>query len=110
MSFANDYVIQEKIASGAFSVVWKAIRKSDGRAVAIKEIPLHTLHLNRRMRGEMRTRVDEDEEVHILRRITHPNVVQLLDFFEVRFGWFRFLFLYCHFVLCILFHLYLNVI
>jgi serine/threonine protein kinase len=84
MSLSDGYVLQGKIGSGTYSVVWKAIRKSDGREVAVKEIPLRSLALSRRLRGEVKSAADF-EEVEILRRISHPNVVQLLDFFEVSF-------------------------
>ncbi|KAI8475589.1 MAG: kinase-like domain-containing protein [Monoraphidium minutum] len=36
-----DFVLQEKVGSGSFGVVWRATRRLDGRAYALKEIDLH---------------------------------------------------------------------
>lgn len=70
----DDYIVTERIGSGAFAVVWRAISKWDGSEVAIKEISAETL--TSRIRERMQA------EINILRRIRHPNIVRLFDVLE----------------------------
>ncbi|HEV7618802.1 MAG TPA: serine/threonine-protein kinase [Burkholderiaceae bacterium] len=86
------YRIVKKIASGGFSIVYLAYDE-DGNAVAIKEYLPSSLAL--RQPGELAPLISPDnlpvfriglkcffEEGRALARITHPNVVSVLNFFR----------------------------
>jgi serine/threonine protein kinase len=42
-STLEDFVFEERVGSGSFGIVWRAVRKQDGLAYAIKEIDLQGL-------------------------------------------------------------------
>lgn len=86
------YRIVKKIASGGFSIVYLA-HDEDGNAVAIKEYLPSTLAL--RQPGELAPAIAAEnlpvfriglkcffEEGRALARITHPNVVSVVNFFR----------------------------
>ncbi len=86
------YRIVKKIASGGFSIVYLAY-DADGNAVAIKEYLPSTLVL--RQPGELAPAISEAnlaifrmglkcffEEGRALARISHPNVVSVINFFR----------------------------
>ncbi|MEB0139828.1 MULTISPECIES: serine/threonine-protein kinase [unclassified Undibacterium] len=86
------YRIVKKIASGGFSIVYLA-SDEDGNAVAIKEYLPSSLAL--RQQGELVPSISNDnlpiyriglkcffEEGRALARISHPNVVSVLNFFR----------------------------
>lgn len=88
----SGYRIVKKIASGGFSIVYLAYDE-DGNAVAIKEYLPSTLAL--RQQGELVPVISAPnlpifriglkcffEEGRALARITHPNVVSVLNFFR----------------------------
>lgn len=70
----DDYELTERLGSGSFAVVWKAIHKRDGNLFAIKQFsePILTSSLRPRLQAE----------INILSRISHPNVVRLFDVLE----------------------------
>jgi serine/threonine protein kinase len=68
------------LGHGAFSTVRSAIRKSDGRRVAIKTIAKHEALRSRRLRVRGRHYMEEWEVLRKFER--HPNVITLLDVFE----------------------------
>lgn len=74
MRVIDGYVVTERIGTGAFAVVWKAIRKLDGVEVAIKEIAME--NFNKKVRERLRA------EIGILMGTKHPNIVRLLDVLE----------------------------
>ncbi|EAY03521.1 CAMK family protein kinase [Trichomonas vaginalis G3] len=70
----DEYKLIQQIGEGSFGRVFKARRKYTGRMVAIKTI----------QKGNMK---DEDlvnfrREVDILKKVDHPNIMRLLEYFE----------------------------
>jgi calcium/calmodulin-dependent protein kinase I len=68
------YDIKEKLGTGSFAVVKRAVRKSDGQQFAIKIIKKSKLNAD-----ELAVVHDE---VEIMHKVNHPNCVQLLEMFE----------------------------
>lgn len=64
----------ERLGSGGFAVVHKAIRKSDGTAVAIKIID------KRKLKQEELKMIQH--EVTIMDKVNHPHCVKLLEVFD----------------------------
>eukprot|EP00727_Mastigamoeba_balamuthi_P008340 m51a1_g4128 putative myosin light chain (414) ;mRNA; f:184771-186942 len=69
------YAIGGQIGSGAFSVVHGGVDKATGRKVAVKII-------DKRRHDPSKLRLLE-REIEIMRRVKHPNVVELYDIFVV---------------------------
>mmetsp|Transcript_13523 Transcript_13523/g.27644 ORF Transcript_13523/g.27644 Transcript_13523/m.27644 type:complete len:325 (-) Transcript_13523:1291-2265(-) len=65
------YGLDHMVASGAFGTVWKAVRKWDGFAVAVKVVDAGRLNLaeQKQMQAEM----------DLLSGIHHPHIVKLFD-------------------------------
>ncbi|XP_065665221.1 cyclin-dependent kinase 2 isoform X2 [Hydra vulgaris] len=61
----------EKIGEGTYGVVYKAKNKQTGKVIALKKIRLDT-----DTEGVPSTAI---REIALLRELTHPNIVQLLD-------------------------------
>lgn len=68
------YQVLERIGEGSFGKVYKGRRKFTAQFVALKFIPKVG-----RSDAELE---DIRAEVHILRGLSHPNIILLLDFFE----------------------------
>ncbi|KAI4341850.1 hypothetical protein MLD38_026524 [Melastoma candidum] len=71
----GDYLAGKQIGSGSFSVVWHARHRVHGTEVAIKEIA--TGKLNKKLQESLIS------EIHILKKINHPNIIRLHDIIEV---------------------------
>lgn len=71
----GNYLIGPQIGSGMFSVVWLARHRMRGTEVAVKEIVVD--RLSDKLKERLLT------EVFILKRIKHPNIIALRDFFQV---------------------------
>lgn len=73
----GDYLVMKQIGWGSFSVVWYAKHRVKGTEVAIKEI----------VTGRLSKKLEESlmSEIHILRKINHPNIIQLYDMIQVLF-------------------------
>jgi hypothetical protein len=71
----GEWCLITQIGSGSFAIVWKAKHRLTGQEAAIKEIALD------RLNGKLRQSLES--EVSILKRITHENIVKLLEVFEV---------------------------
>ena len=73
----GDWVLQQLIGSGSFSIVWKAVRRSGaGGTAAVKEIA--TDRLNDKLRESL------GSELTILKRTRHENIVSFYDIVKVR--------------------------
>ncbi|XP_020108602.1 serine/threonine-protein kinase ATG1c-like isoform X2 [Ananas comosus] len=71
----GNYLIGPQIGSGMFSVVWLARHRMRGTEVAVKEIVVD--RLSDKLKERLLT------EVFILKRIKHPNIIALRDFFQI---------------------------
>ena len=70
----------DKLGSGAFSTVVSAVKNSDRTMVAVKIIKKEKLMDE----GETEGRTDKCvfQEVDMLRKLQHDNIVKILDFYE----------------------------
>ncbi|KAI3939110.1 hypothetical protein MKX01_001978 [Papaver californicum] len=71
----GDYIVGKQIGSGSFSVVWHARHRIHGLEVAIKEIVMD--RLSKKLQDNLL------QEIDILRKINHPNIIRLFDIIEV---------------------------
>ena len=72
-------VLDEVIGEGTFSVVRPAVDRKSGERVAVKIVDRAAIAAS-----------EEDDlrrEVSILQKLRHPNIVQLIDFFEESFSY-----------------------
>merc|ERR1719167_904183 len=70
----NSYVIKEKLGTGSFAVVKKAVKKSNGNEVAVKIIDKQKLE---------KAELDSlNDEVEILQKLDHPNIVKLFEIYD----------------------------
>lgn len=67
-----DYEMQEEVGKGSYAVVKKAIRKADGKIVAVK------IYDKLKLLDPHRKKV-VNREIQILKKLSHPNVVKLYD-------------------------------
>jgi len=75
MSFKETYDLKQELGKGAFSVVHLAVHKKTGDKVAVKIIDktIATAEADeRRLKNE----------VDILKKVRHPNIIALIDIFE----------------------------
>ncbi|GFH14127.1 protein kinase domain-containing protein [Haematococcus lacustris] len=69
----EDFDIQGEISKGSFGIVYKLVRKSDGRVFALKQVKLAGMK-----------RVDRQEaidEARVLAQLSHPNVTRHYESF-----------------------------
>lgn len=76
-SFLDDYDLKEKVGSGAYSVVFKSVRKSDDKYVAIKIVNRTSIRLEERE--------SLNRESLILKSIHHPTILPLQEIYEEEF-------------------------
>jgi len=69
------YTIGKKLGSGAFSVVYDATNKTTELAYAIKVIDKKAI-------SELNKTLHIKTEVAILRKLSHPNIVQIYEIYE----------------------------
>ncbi|WFD26904.1 MAPK-activated protein kinase Srk1 [Malassezia nana] len=88
LGLPDRYVLIEKLGEGTFSMVYRAIDRSNNLPVALKVVRKHDASGNAdqdaRMCDQFRAteRSNILQEVQIMRRLHHPSIVQLLDFCE----------------------------
>lgn len=70
----KDYKLVHKLGEGAFSAVYKATHEPTGRAVAIKIINKTNLGVKQI--------ANINNEISIMKRLNHPNVLRLVDLFN----------------------------
>lgn len=69
------YELKEKLGAGAFASVYRAIRLKDGFILACKVIEI------KRKRRERLT--DLKNELYVLEKVEHPNIVKLFEHFVI---------------------------
>lgn len=72
--FKEKYIIGDVLGQGSYSVVKQGTRIADGKKVAVKIVSRNRLQRE----DELSLRI----EVEVLMSLSHPNIVQALDFFE----------------------------
>jgi tRNA A-37 threonylcarbamoyl transferase component Bud32 len=72
--FESVYYLEKEIGVGAFSSVYKCIRKSDGREYAVKIIDKS--HFNDI------DKINLKNEISILKLVSHPNIIHMDGFYE----------------------------
>ncbi|KAJ3392903.1 hypothetical protein HDU92_008125 [Lobulomyces angularis] len=70
----NDFIVNSELGRGAFGIVYSAIRKSDGRKVAIKKIDKEKMR-----RNNVLNRVLSEIKIHS--SLSHPSIIRLLAVF-----------------------------
>jgi len=75
MSLTDKYIVQEELGRGAFSVVKLAVEKETGVKYAVKMI-------NKSNVGQDMARLAT--EMEILKRVNHPNVIQLKEIIDTK--------------------------
>jgi|TARA_B110001450_G_C17271824_1_gene339813 NIMA (never in mitosis gene a)-related kinase len=71
----GDFVVASKLGSGAFSEVFKCVRKSDGKTYALKKVKMQKL--------SAKEKENALNEVRILASLNHPNIAGYKEaFFE----------------------------
>ena len=72
----QDYTLSAKIGSGAFGYVRLAVHKTSNQKRAVKTIDKESIT------KDMKDRTKFFNEVDILRKADHPNIIRLYEFFE----------------------------
>ncbi|KUF80420.1 Serine/threonine-protein kinase Nek6 [Phytophthora nicotianae] len=70
----DDYEVLKPIGKGKFSVVYKAKRRHDNQAVALKKIAIFDMM-------NLKAREKTLKEVRLVQSVGHPNIIQYLDAF-----------------------------
>jgi serine/threonine protein kinase len=65
----DDYEKRLELGRGSYGIVWLGIRKSDGRAFAIKEVLINSKY------------IDSLQEIDLGIRVQHPNIISLEGIF-----------------------------
>ncbi|XP_008279427.1 PAS domain-containing serine/threonine-protein kinase [Stegastes partitus] len=78
--FAEEYQPLKAVGKGAFGFVWKAVRHCDGQEVIVKFISKTRIVSDCWVDDPMLGRVSQ--EVAILTRVQHHNIVKVLEVFE----------------------------
>jgi calcium-dependent protein kinase len=78
----NDYYTKiEKLGSGSYGVVWKVQHNQTGLDRAMKKI-------TKNPNSKKETEAEILNEIEILRKLDHPNIVKIFEFFNTTDGYF----------------------
>ncbi|XP_034039788.1 PAS domain-containing serine/threonine-protein kinase [Thalassophryne amazonica] len=78
--FEEDYQPLKAVGKGAFGFVWKALRRGDGQEVVVKFISKARIVADCWVEDPMLGHVSQ--EIAILTRVQHHNIVKVLEVFE----------------------------
>jgi hypothetical protein len=73
--FASRYKLLNRVGEGSFGFVWRGERIYDNLKVAVKFIRKSKIPPSSRI-GDL------PSEVHILQRISHPNIIRFIEYFD----------------------------
>lgn len=73
-TFQAKYELGSTLGEGGYSVVHRAVNRSSGKSVAVKLVTKQDM--------SRRVTVALLREVRVIARLQHPNIVQLLDFYD----------------------------
>jgi hypothetical protein len=68
------YRLEEVVGQGAFGLTYRATQVTDGRQVAVKELPFRRI-------DSMKTKSLFQREARVLRQLNHPQIPEFLDDF-----------------------------
>ena len=71
----GNYIIEKEIGSGTFATVWRGHHYQTHQLVAIKIITKESIM-------DLRGKTRFTREISILKRVTHPNIIGLLEIYE----------------------------
>ena len=74
----GEYILHSTIGYGAFSQVYKGYNINTNKKVAIKSINLHRINVNPKHQTNLK------QEIDILRKCKHNNIVQLLHTYQTQ--------------------------
>jgi len=77
-SFIDNYSLCEQLGKGAFSTVYKAISKKDGKTFAVKVLTKNRIGIGKLDMKRM------ESEVSIAFQMNHPNIVSLYEVIETK--------------------------
>ncbi|ETO20308.1 autophagy protein 1 [Reticulomyxa filosa] len=72
----GDFILEKSIGFGSFSTVYEGRNVKTGEKVAVKSINLHRINLNAKHQTNLK------QEIDILRKCQHTNIVQLLHTYQ----------------------------
>ena len=76
-NFSESYKVLDEIGRGGFSIVYRCISRVSDKVFAVKVVDLRPLRLRERFNPNRIRR-----EVDIMKRLSHPNIIQFVDVFE----------------------------
>ena len=72
----GDFILEKSIGFGSFSTVYEGVSVKTNEKVAVKSINLHRINLNEKHQSNLK------QEIDILRKCKHVNIVQLLHTYQ----------------------------
>jgi calcium-dependent protein kinase len=77
----ENYILNKKLGEGSYGVVWKVKHILTGHDRAMKKI-------NKTVRTNNETEIDILNEIEILKKMDHPNIVKIFEFYSTLEGYF----------------------
>lgn len=75
-SFRHKYILREKLGQGSYSQVYAATNILTNKKVAVK--------ITKIIKGNDSTNASVRREIEVLKGLQHPNIVQLIEWFDDR--------------------------